>query len=137
MRLTKRRRNNRPPMNMTPMIDVVFLLIIFFMTVTQVSETNREILELPKLEGSEDQKPTTLIVNVTQDGELIVSGQQISIARLVAIVEEELIRVERNPSLLTIVVRTDQRGTSRMTNEVMRTLTRLGVVKARIAVERS
>lgn len=37
-------------LNLTPMIDVVFLLVIFFMTATQFAEVNREVaLELPEV----------------------------------------------------------------------------------------
>ena len=43
---------------MTPMIDVTFLLLIFFMTVSQVSKLNREQLELPRQQGTEEQQPT-------------------------------------------------------------------------------
>ena len=53
MRLSKR-HNPGLQMNMTPMIDVTFLLLIFFMTVSQVSAVNKEQLELPQLKGSED-----------------------------------------------------------------------------------
>jgi biopolymer transport protein ExbD len=118
------------------MIDIVFLLIIFFMTVTQVSEINKEQLELPKLAGTEDQKPTLLTINVSEDGDLVVSGESISIGRLVALVEQQVLQTGRNPSLLSVVVRSDQRGASRMTNEVIRALAQLGVAKVRIAVEK-
>ena len=43
-------------MNMTPMIDIVFLLIIFFMTVNQVTEVSKERLSLPQVKGGEDQR---------------------------------------------------------------------------------
>ena len=58
MRLCKRRRPTKVAMNMTPMIDVTFLLLIFFMTVSQVSKLNREQLELPRQQGTEEQQPT-------------------------------------------------------------------------------
>ena len=57
MRLSKRRRSTKAAMNMTPMIDVAFLLMIFFMTVSQVSKLNREQLELPRQQGTEEQEP--------------------------------------------------------------------------------
>lgn len=122
-------------MNMTPMIDIVFLLIIFFMTVSQVSEINKEKLDLPKQQGSQDQKPTAVTVNVTQEGTLKISGELISIGGLVSLIEDEMRRLGGDASLLTIVVRADQRGESRGVNEVVRTLGKLGIAKIRIAVE--
>ena len=134
MRLSRRRRTTRPGFNMTPMIDIVFLLIIFFMTVTQVSEVNKELLELPQLAGSEDQKPTVLTINVTADGEIRISGRTVDFPTLVSLVENEKLRLG-NPRLLTVNIRTDQRGSSRTTNEVVRTLGELNIRRVHIAVE--
>ena len=135
MRLTKRRRKTRPEMDMTPMIDIVFLLIIFFMTVTQVSKLNKERLELPQLKGSEDQKPSVLTVNVTEPGDLIVSGQAYSIGELISLVNRELRRVGDDPNRLGIVIRADQRGTSAGVNSVVAALDNLQINRVRIAVE--
>ena len=135
MRLSKHKRSTRAAMNMTPMIDIVFLLIIFFMTVTQVSKINREQVELPKLKGAEDQKPTTLTVNVDREGEIVVSGNPVTTARLLAIASQELAKVGDDPSRLTVVLRADERGTSRAVNEIVKSLARLQITRVRIAVE--
>jgi biopolymer transport protein ExbD len=135
MRLTKHRRNTRPEMDMTPMIDIVFLLIIFFMTVTQVSKLNKEQLELPKLKGTEDQKPSVLTVNVTETGEIRVSGRTLSSGDFVSLVNRELRRVGDDPNLLGIVIRADQRGASAGVNAVVAALNKLQIKRVRIAVE--
>src|SRR5690242_9987000 len=70
MKLSTFQKRKALDINMTPMIDVVFQLLIFFMTCSQVSEANREALELPKLKGTEDQANSELIVNIDQDGGL-------------------------------------------------------------------
>ena len=135
MRLTKRRRNTRPEVDMTPMIDIVFLLIIFFMTVTQVSKLNKEQLELPKLKGTEDQKPSVLTINVTETGEILVSGRTLTSGEFVSLVNRELRRVGDNPDLLSIVIRADHRGKSQGVNDVMSALNKLQIKRVRIAVE--
>ena len=96
MRLTKRRAATQVRMNMTPMIDIVFLLIIFFMTVTQVSRINRERLDLPKQPGADDQKPSMVTINVDQAGEILVAGTQYPLADLIAFVADELVRRRRS-----------------------------------------
>lgn len=135
MRLTKRRRNTRPEMDMTPMIDIVFLLIIFFMTVTQVSKLNKERLELPKLKGTEDQKPSVLTVNVTEAGDIIVSGRTLTAGDFVSLVNRELRRLGDDPNLLHVVIRADQRGASAGVNTVVTALDNLQIRRVRIAVE--
>lgn len=120
---------------MTPMIDVVFLLLIFFMVVSQVSRVNSERLELPKQKGTEDQEPTTLIVNVNKEGEVIVSANVISVPELVGIVAEQLAQKGNDPSRLTINLRADARAASRTVNEIVSALAKLDVTQVRIAVE--
>lgn len=135
MKLTKRRRDTRPEMDMTPMIDIVFLLIIFFMTVTQVSKMNKEQLDLPKLKGSEDQKPSVLTINVTENEEIIISGRGLSVDDLIALLNRELRRVGDNPQMLSVVIRGDRRGRSGGVSSVVRALKRLNILQVRLAVE--
>jgi biopolymer transport protein ExbD len=135
MRLSKHRRATIAEMNMTPMIDIVFLLIVFFMTVTQVSEVNRTRLELPRLAGAEDQTRSTLTVNVDASGQVIVSGRQVSVADLLNYVSVELGKVGDDPDRLTVVLRADERGDCRTVNKVVTALGRMQINRVRIAVQ--
>lgn len=67
-----------PGFNLTPMIDVVFQLLIFFMLATTFQDPEKELdIELPVAEsGSEQDKETEeLIINVFQDGRVSLQGQ--------------------------------------------------------------
>jgi biopolymer transport protein ExbD len=70
-----------PSMNMTPMIDVVFLLIIFFMIITDMTQQELEELELPLAVKAVEDKPnpdeTRPIINVLQGGQMIVRRQML------------------------------------------------------------
>ena len=68
MRLSKPRKQGQLGISMTPMIDIVFLLIIFFMTVSQITYVNDEPLELPQLAGTDDQETSTFTINITSEG---------------------------------------------------------------------
>ena len=129
-------------MSMTPMIDVVFLLLIFFMTVSQVSKLNRENLELPRLKGSEDQRPAILTINVTQEGRIVVSGRTYSPVDLVEVVQaelqklnEEAKRLKQVPQRLNVVLRADERATCGTVNKVVKVLLAEEVKHVRMAVE--
>ena len=73
------RQDNEPEpleIDMTPMIDVVFLLIVFFMIVVDLTQQDIVQLELPVTEmGIPDKKPerNRLTVNITYDKESQVS----------------------------------------------------------------
>lgn len=135
MRLNKHHRQTRPEMDMTPMIDIVFLLLIFFMTVSQVSEINKEKLELAQLLGTKDQETATITINVMEDGQYRIGGNAVSLAQVVSLVGAELDRVGGDARRLNVVVRSDQRGMSLHTNQVLNALARLGIVQIRAGVE--
>src|SRR5690606_24381990 len=72
-------------LNLTPLIDVVFLLLIFFLVATRFSEEERELdVVLPKASEAKPLivKPKELIVNVTSRGEYYVSGKVVNEAGL-------------------------------------------------------
>ena len=135
MRLNKSAKRQSLKPNMTPMIDVTFLLLIFFISVNQITEANNEPVELPELQGSNDLQPSVLTVNVMEDGQTVVSGETVSIDRFISIVTNELTRQGDDPSRVTVVVRADKRSDARPVNEIVRALTRLQITKIRIAVQ--
>lgn len=64
-------------LNLTPMIDVVFLLLIFFMVATTFLDPEREIeVELPTAEsGAEPERPPEeIVIAVLEDGGFIHQG---------------------------------------------------------------
>ncbi|RCS52781.1 biopolymer transporter ExbD [Bremerella cremea] len=135
MRLSKKRVQHTKGMDITPMIDIVFLLLIFFITVTQVSETNREKLELPELKGAEDQKKTSLVINVRENGQIIVADNPLEVADVAFLVGKELETNGGDPGLVTVVVRIDQRATCEVPNALVKQLASQGISKVRLAVQ--
>ncbi|MDA8745404.1 biopolymer transporter ExbD [Rubripirellula amarantea] len=75
-------------LNLTPMIDVVFLLIIFFMVATKFTEIDRSIdLELPQVasagEAAVPKQPRA--VTVFADGRLELDGEPVDRGSLVSL----------------------------------------------------
>ena len=64
-------------LDMTPMIDVIFQLVIFFMCVTDMADQSRAMLELPAARKAEPDvaEPGRLILNINPRGDVIVNGQ--------------------------------------------------------------
>ena len=134
MKLSKGRHGSKLEINMTPMIDVTFLLLIFFMTVNQISNTNSEPVELPQLKGSQDQSEAVITVNVDQVGDIVVSGNHLSLGQFATLVGTELAAQERDPTRIRVVLRADRRGNCRVVNEIVALLVRLDIRQVRIAV---
>ena len=121
-------------LNMTSMIDIVFLLIIFFMIVSQISETNKEQIELPQLSAELEQQPAKMTVNINADSDLVVSGELIGINQLQALISQELAAVDGNTSRLFVTLRVDRNAMSDRSNEVMRILNGAGIPDVRVAL---
>lgn len=134
MKLTKHKRGTSASMNITPMIDIVFLLIIFFITVSQMSEARDEPVELPEISGAEEQTPTSITINIDEDGVIIVSKTKYTVLELMNLVADELAAKGNQASLLKIVIRQDRRGTCETINQVMTQLKDFGINEVRIGV---
>ena len=77
-------------LNLTPLIDVVFLLLIFFMVTTTFLDSEREIeVELPVAQsGGEPQRaPDEIVLAVLEDGRILHDGQELSHAELLALLK--------------------------------------------------
>ncbi len=95
---------------MTPLIDVVFLLLIFFLVATRFAEEEREIdLELPTASEALPltAEPRELFINIDREGKYFIDGQ----FRMPEAVEDLLRQaVANNPLTQTVVIRADRRA---------------------------
>ncbi len=74
-----------PTLNLTPMIDVLFLLIIFFVVGTKFIEAERQIeLKLPQVAPNQalSAAPEKKVVNVYRDGQITLDSQAVSLEEL-------------------------------------------------------
>lgn len=74
----KFRRKLRPDngINLTPLIDVVFLLLIFFMVTTTFTRETRLLISLPEADGAPAENAVqTLELLVNAEGNYAVNGQ--------------------------------------------------------------
>jgi len=79
MNLAKHDPETEMDMDMTPMIDVVFLLIIFFMIITDLTQQDLEELKLPVAQSAQPDEPDPKVVrpviNILHDGTMIVKRE--------------------------------------------------------------
>jgi len=71
-------------LNLTPLIDVVFLLLVFFLVATTFADSEVEMdLELPKATSGEPASSEHLIVvSVARNGSLRVDGREVTLEAL-------------------------------------------------------
>jgi biopolymer transport protein ExbD len=93
-------------MDMTPMIDVVFLLIIFFMLISDMTQQDLEILTLPKAISAVPDEPDVddfrPVINVRQDGAMVVMKEEVFVPNAESSDDDE---AELERTLLNIATR--------------------------------
>ncbi|MEM1423274.1 MAG: biopolymer transporter ExbD, partial [Planctomycetota bacterium] len=62
--------------NLTPMIDVVFLMIVFFMLVAELTRARALEIEPPREAGVEAAEDGTLLIQVDSDGMRALAGER-------------------------------------------------------------
>ncbi|MEZ6093672.1 MAG: biopolymer transporter ExbD [Pirellulaceae bacterium] len=122
-------------MNMTPMIDIVFLLIIFFMTVSQITRTTKNRVQLPTVEHAENLSDfVTLTVTVDAEGDLFLRGDPVTLPELA----KEVSAVRRNAGAdqhqIQLFVKIDKRADSQFVNRLLVGLRGSGVSAIRTMV---
>jgi biopolymer transport protein ExbD len=89
--------NGGVAIELTPIIDMVFLLLIFFLVATTFHQSEREMqIALPaaRTAGPISAALREIILNVDAEGNIIVSGRQMEPASVATLIEEA---VARNP----------------------------------------
>ncbi len=135
MKLSKHRQAGNVAFNMTPMIDIVFLLIIFFMTVSQITRVTDLPLPLPRVvEGDVKSKTATITVNLNQKGEIIVGGNQLTLDKAMIAFRSQLNKVAGDPDRIRVQIRCDRNCECRHVSELLESLADLGFKQVRAAV---
>ena len=93
-------------LNLAPMIDIVFLLLIFFMVATTFIEKEKELaIELPSAEaGEQPQNKDELIINLMRDGTIKMNGQVLDPEEGL---QRALERIARSTPDIPITIRAD------------------------------
>lgn len=98
--------DDEPTLNLTAMLDVMFLLIIFFVLGTRFVDDERKIgLNIPKVadKGSLSAAPSRSVVNVYLDGAITLDQQPVTLDELTA----KLSALRRQHGDVAVLVRGD------------------------------
>ena len=107
MKFKRNRRSRAPQLALTSMLDVIFLLLCFFVTVSVFSQWESEIsIKLPSATTAEepDRLPGEIIVNLAKDGKVTVNGKLLGLDDL----KDRLARVAKFYPDQAVIIRADK-----------------------------
>ncbi len=117
--------------NVTPLLDIVFIMLIFFIvTSTFVKEPGVEV-DRPEAMTTEDRKFAKIIVAISSDDEIWINNEQVSLEEVRVRVQE--LRAENPKS--TAVIQADVEARSRMLVEVANQIRDAGVGEIAVSTE--
>ncbi len=106
----KIQRDDQTSINLTPMIDIVFLLIIFFMVSSRFTELNERdlALQVPAVANANalTSAPRKRVINVYRDGRILLDKKDVTMEGLTA----ELISARQQYQKLGVVIRGEGDG---------------------------
>lgn len=83
----KRQRDSELTVNLTPLIDVVFLLLIFFMVSTTFTKESHLSLNLPEATGEETtEQPKQIEILIDSNGQYVIDGRSLVSSKVTAII---------------------------------------------------
>ena len=107
MRFVRKNRSRAPQLALTSMLDVIFLLLCFFVTVSVFSQWESEItIKLPSASTAEepDRLPGEIIVNLDKGGKVTVNGKELGLGDL----RDRLAKVAKFYPDQAVIIRADK-----------------------------
>lgn len=107
MRLLAKRTDEEPIMMMAPMIDIIFLLLIFFLMTSIFARLENELsITVPTADESQPPRrtPGEIIINLTENGVIVVNQRRLNMQEL----EEILVKIGTIYKDQSVIIRGDR-----------------------------
>ncbi len=126
-------RSDEPEVNLTPLIDVVFILLIFFMVSTTFQKESQIKIELPQASGqpAEERKELLEIV-IDADGRYFIDQQQVVNTQLDTL-KRAIVKYLGDQTDVPVVIRADKRTPYESVVRAMDASAQLGLAKMSLA----
>ncbi|KPJ75238.1 MAG: hypothetical protein AMS14_03965 [Planctomycetes bacterium DG_20] len=115
-------------LQVAPLVDIVFLLVCFFMLTSRLIQTHKDPeVELPIMTSPDaaSEVPAEVTVNLRPDGALSVGGRRVAIDDLAGVLTGHLDRGRRQGEAVRVVVRADRRQRFARLDEVLEVCRRI------------
>lgn len=133
MKLSSRISDSEPELNLIPLIDVIFVLIIFFVATTSFNQRSTMKLQLPTAQAAAKQEPgEPLNLIIDSDGRYFIGENEVLKSDVVSL-KEAIVAVAGQDRSMPVVLRADARTPHQFVITAMDALGQLGFVKLSIA----
>lgn len=92
--------NNESDVDMTPMLDIVFILLIFFIVTTSFIKEEGLLVNRPKANKNAKSDAPVIVVTINESGLVSLNGKLVDIERLPARIESYLATNNTNSAVV-------------------------------------
>jgi biopolymer transport protein ExbD len=135
--LLRHNRNKDPDLNITPLIDVVFLLLIFFMVSTTFEKESEISIELPDASGKAVKKESfTIEVSIDAQGRYFVNQRRVKDSSIVTL-KQAITQVRGKEKDPQYVISADRNTPHQAVIKAMDAARQLGLYKLTFATKQA
>jgi biopolymer transport protein ExbD len=132
----KRKIRDELNINITPLIDVVFLLLIFFMVTTTFTRETRLMVNLPEADAtSSDNLPNQVEITVSRNGTYTINGRLLVNSELETLMQGLELATQNDKSMPILLI-ADAEATHQSVVTAMDGIGQLGFTRLSIATQR-
>jgi biopolymer transport protein ExbD len=130
-------RPEPPDINLTPLIDVVFLLLIFFMVSTTFKDDARIKVQLPEAQGEETpaEEPQVLEIVIDRAGTFYVNEQMV-VDRKLETLKKAIAGAAGEDRELPVVIKADAKTPHQAVMTAMDAASQVGLLRFAFAASR-
>lgn len=125
------REEEEATVDMTPMLDVVFIMLIFFIVTTSFVKEAGIDVNRPEASQASDQPSANIFIAITENGEVWMDRRMVDVERVAANLERLL---AEQPSDM-VVIQADRGARHGVVVQVMDQIKEAGIAQISIAAE--
>lgn len=130
-------RAEPPDINLTPLIDVVFLLLIFFMVSTTFKDDARIEVQLPEAQGEEVPADEPLVLEIVIDGAgTFYVNQRMVVDRKLKTLKKAIAGAAGEDREIPVVIKADAKTPHQAVMTAMDAASQLGLLRFAFAATR-
>ncbi len=135
MNLARDKHKKEASFDLTPMIDVILLLIVFFTMTSQFSKSTRGAMDLPREKGepAAAHAAASMVVDVAADGAISVEGVPYDMQWLAQALTKVAKASPGGTASVDVIVRADRRCTTGSLDRVVAAIKAAGIGRWKLA----
>lgn len=132
IRYSRRKSKSSTELNIAPLIDMVFILLIFFLVTTSFVKESGVEVKRPVAKSSEKKEKTNLVIGVTEQNRIYIKGNPVDVRSIRSYMERFLMQYPQG----SVVIAADENSSSGKVIQVLDACRLAGVKNVAVAARR-